>query len=259
MKSTMRTEEARALQLPGSDVYRATHLLYHDALNRDAGVVRLNVEAMRAFSDTLMLSRRHELAGERRAAKEWLDAGGFASGAACPWGQLTHAWMEYVNYEYLKIASAFELHLKARLLFRDFVVHEVDRNDSLYSSLAAEQKGRPVRKEEIIAVSNYVFDGKWNYLPGLKDATIKFSLVTKKPDYRAALSLPDATIDVVDDFRVLRNQIHLPGDIVEAPHLAALSQPAADFIADFINSEVVPWSNALIAQHGLNWQPLNPV
>ena len=254
----MTTEEAKALRLPGSDVYRATHLLYHDALNRDAGV-RLNVEAMKAFSDTLMLSRRDELAGERRAAKEWLDAGGFASGGALPWGPATHVLMEFINYEYLKIASAFELHFKARLLFRDFVVHEVDRNDPFYSRIATYQRARPVRKEEIIAVSDYVFDGNRNYLPGLKDDSIKFSLITKKPGYRAALGLQEATIDVVDDFRVLRNQIHLPGDIVEAPHLAALSRPAPDFIADFINSEVVPWSNALIGQHGLNWQPLNHV
>jgi hypothetical protein len=175
------------------------------------------------------------------------------------WGRVTHALMDFINYEYLKIASAFELHFKARLLGRDFLVHELDRDDPLYRQLATEQKRRPIQTGEVVAVSSYAFDGQRNYLPGLKDASLKFSLMTGKPNYRAALDLPDATIDVVDDYRVLRNQIHLPGDIVESPHLAALSQPADAFIAEFINSEIVPWSNTLIAQHGLNWQPLNPV
>jgi hypothetical protein len=255
----MRTEEAQARQLPGSDVFRATHLLYHDALNRDAGVVRLNVEALKAFSDTLTLSRRQELTEERKATKNWLNAGGLASGVSFPWGQITPRWMEYLNYEHLKIASGFELHFKARLLGMDFVVYEVDRDDPLYRGLAAEQKRRPVQKGEVFAVSGYFFDGNWNYLPGLKDGSIKFSLITRNPNYRAVLGLPDATIDAIDDFRVLRNQIHFPGDIADAPHLAALSQPADAFITGFINSEIVPWSNALIARHGLNFQTLNPV
>jgi hypothetical protein len=55
------------------------------------------------------------------------------------------------------------------------------------------------------------------------------------------------------------NQIHLPGDIVEAPHIAKLSQPASEFIASFINSEIVAWSNVLIARHNLNWRPLDQV
>jgi hypothetical protein len=255
----MTTGEAQARKLPGSDVFRSTHLLYHDPLNRDAAVVRLNVEAIKALSDTVTLSRREAMAAERQAAKEWLDAGGFASGAEFPWGHVTSAWMEFLNYEHLKIACGFELHLKARLIAGDLIVHDIDRSHSLYRSLAADQRTRPIRKAELFGISSYVFNGQLNYLPGVKETSIKFSLITETPDYRAALGLPSATIDIIDDYRLLRNQIHLPGDILEAPHLAALSEPAADFLAAFINTEIVMWSNALITRHGLNWRPLGPV
>ena len=138
----MSTEQAKHQGLPGSDVFRFSHLLYHDPLNRDAGVVHLNVEAYKSFSDTVLLTQRHALAAEQRAAKEWLAAGGFASNIAFPWGTATHAYMEYVNYENLKIASGFELHLKARLLSRDFVIHEIDGRNPDYKSLAKEQEAR---------------------------------------------------------------------------------------------------------------------
>ncbi len=214
---------------------------------------------MKAFSDTVTLSRRNEMAAERQTARVWLDAGGFGSGAPYSWGHVTHAWLQFVNYEHLKIASGFELHLKARLLAADLVVHEVDRSNPLYRGLADGQKQRPIHKTELFGISDYMFNGRLNYLPGLRDLSIKFSLITKRPKYRAVLALPSDTIDVIDDYRLLRNQIHFPGDIVEAPHIAALSQPSADFVAAFINSEIVSWSNALIATHNLNWKPLDPV
>ena len=46
--------------------------------------------------------------------------------------------MEYVNYENLKIASGFELHLKARLLGGDYVLHEIDPKVDCYKALSAE-------------------------------------------------------------------------------------------------------------------------
>jgi len=89
----MSTDQAKHQGLPGSDVFRYSHLLYHDPLNRDAGVVHLNVEAYKSFSDTVLLTQRHALAAEQSAAKEWLAAGGFASNIPFPWAlQLMPTW-----------------------------------------------------------------------------------------------------------------------------------------------------------------------
>jgi hypothetical protein len=118
--------------------------MYHDAVNRDFVVVQLNREALKAFSDTVIVSRRHELAAETAAFKDYLARGGLASGESPPLGAATHAFMEYVNYENLKIACGFELHLKSRLVASDVVVHEIDDHSQDYKALAKEQKGRPI-------------------------------------------------------------------------------------------------------------------
>lgn len=139
MPDHITTEEAKRQGLPGFDVYRYTHLLYHDDLNRDFGVVRLDIEAVKAFSDTVTLARRHALAAEQAAVKQWLNQGGFDANLTYPWGEASLASMEHVNYENLKIASGFELHLKARLLAGDYVLHELDPKVDGYKALAAEQ------------------------------------------------------------------------------------------------------------------------
>lgn len=252
------TEEAKKQSLPGFDVYRYSHLLYHDDLNRDFGVVRLNVEALKAFSDTVTLTRRHSLSAEQAAVKEWLDRGGIEAGLPFPWGEATRASMEYANYEHLKIASGFELHLKARLLARDYVLHEIDAKITGYKALAAEQFDRPIQKQELFAIQPYHFDGRQNYLPGLRAASLKFSWLTDNPAYRAALGLTDQQLDIIGDYRQLRNQVHFPGDIIDVPHIQAFPRPIIEFLAAFINDELVFRSNDLITKYKMGFQPLVP-
>jgi hypothetical protein len=257
MTNHISTAQAKLQGLPGSDVFRFSHVLYHDPLNRDAGVVHLNVEALKSFLDTVVVDQRRALAVEQMAVQYWLAQGGFASEAPFPCGVAIHAYMEYVNYENLKIASGFELHLKARLLANDFVVHEIDGRNPDYKKLAKEQETRPISKTELFAIRSYHFDGKKNYLPGLKEASLKFSKLTDEPDYRKSLSLPDDQLDIIRDYRLLRNQIHLPGDIIESPSIQAYPGPIIDFIVNFINAEIVAFSNTLIARHKLNREPLS--
>lgn len=259
MPPHLTTEEAKRQQLPGFDVYRYTHLLYHDDLNRDFGVVRLNLEALKAFSDTVAIAQRHAIAAEQLAAGQWLAQGGFDSGLSYPWGAALHASMEYANYEHLKIASAFELHLKARLLSQSYILHDIDGSLAGYKGLASEQRDRPIDRSELIAVQSFHFDGALNYLPGLKESSLKFSLLTDKPHYRASLTLPPEQIDIIRDYRLLRNQIHFPGDILEAPHIQAFPRPIIDFLVEFINSEIIAASNTLIAKHKFNYAPLVPL
>ena len=250
------TVEAKRQALPGWDVYRYSHLLYHDGLSRDFGVVRLNVEAMKAFADTVALTQRHALAEEQASVKRWFNQGGFESGLPFPLGHASRASMEYVNYEHLKIASAFELHLKARLLARDYVLHEIDSKTADYKTLAAEQMERPILKQELLSIQPYHFDGTQNYLPGLKDASLKFSWLTDKPAYRAVLELSDQQLDIILDYRLLRNQVHFPGDILETPNIRAYPQPIINFLTSFINSEIVEVSNQLIGKYKMNFRPL---
>ena len=259
MSAHITTDEAKKQALPGFDVYRYSHLLYHDDLNRDFGVVRLNVEAMKAFCDTVTVTQRKSIAEDQAAIDRWHAQGGFQADLPFPWwGDATRAKMEYVNYEYFKIASAFELHLKARLLARDVVVHEIDAKIPEYKVLSRAQSSRPIGKFEVMAIQPYFFDGKQNYLPGLKDTSLKFSLLTDKPLYRSALGLTDVELDIIRDYRVLRNGIHFPGDPMEMPNLQKFPKPIIEFLIDFINREIVDWSNVLITQYKMNRRPLEP-
>jgi hypothetical protein len=198
------------------------------------------------------------LAAEQVAVKQWLIQGGFDAGLPFPWGEATRASMEYVNYEHMKIASAFELHLKARLLARNFVLHVIDKKTAGYKVLAAEQLDRPILKQELFSIQPYHFDGRQNYLPGLKEASLKFSWLTDKPAYRNFLGLSAEQLDIIRDYRLLRNQVHFPGDILESPNIQAFPKPIIEFLTLFINSELVVWSNELISKYKMNYKPLLP-
>ncbi|MDB5842796.1 MAG: hypothetical protein JWP79_106 [Polaromonas sp.] len=250
------TPEARAQGLPGSDVYRYSHLLYIDELHRDHGAVSLNVEALHAFKDTILIARNAELKSEQSKKSDWLAKGGFETGRDYPWGPASVKRMEYINYEHLKIACGFELHLKARLLARDVVIHEIDAKAPGCKDLGLKQVHRPVKRAELLRATNYMFDGKSNYLPGLKNGSLRFSWLIEKPEYASALELEAEVLAVIDEFRELRNQIHFPGDLLETPRIGALQQTIEEFLTKFLNSEVIDWSNSLIQAHKMNRRPI---
>jgi hypothetical protein len=80
---------------------------------------------MKAFYDTISVGRYSELITESLAMSEFVAQKGFLSAEPAPLGPVTFDYMDFYNYECLKIACAFELHLKARLLGRDYIVHEI--------------------------------------------------------------------------------------------------------------------------------------
>lgn len=250
------TTDAKKQALPGSDTFRYSHVLYMDGLHRDFGSVRLNLEALKAFSDSIMVGQRRELEADRAAERNWLAQGGFESGLPDPWGSTSWKSLEYVNYEHLKIASAFELHLKSRLLARDYVVHEIDARLPAYKALEKLQRGRPIKTSELLTIQSYHFDGKQNYLPGLREGSLRFSLFTQSPTYRAALSLTDLELGIIEDYRLLRNQIHFPGDVFDTPNVRRFGRPIIEFLLAFINTEIIDWSNFLIAKHKMNYRQI---
>ena len=256
MPNPMTSKEAKLQLLPGHDVYKSTHSLYLNAHQRDHAVVRLNFESLKAFCDTVTVGQRHQLALERSADKVWLDAGGWNAGLELPPAHSTWAMLEYLNFEYLKIASAFEIHLKARLLSTDHVLQMIDRISPNHKVLAEEQRERPILKAELLSLSEFHFDGAKNYLPGLKGESIKFSWLTDLPKYRAALNLTNQQIDIIQDYRRLRNEIHFPGDALESPNIKAYGGPISNFLVDFINTEIIEWSNRLSAERAFTFKRL---
>ncbi len=253
------TADAKARNLPGHDVFRRSHLLYHDDINRNASVLYLCREALRAFSDTVMIAHRQRILAEVAEGRRYLAAGGPAAGLPPPTSPAIWAQFEWANFENLKVACGFELTLKAILIEKNFIAQEID-DRAPYKSLAIEQRQSPIERGRLMAIGGYRFDGKLNYLPGLRETSLKFFTLVQKPDYRNALALSPDDLDVIDEFRALRNQIHFPGDAIESPKLQALHlralqpngpvSPVADFVVNFINSEVVDRVNRVAKTRG---------
>ena len=66
-------------------------------------------------------------------------------------------------------------------------------------------------------------------------------------------------VEVIEEFRQLRNQIHFPGDILETPRINSLGAPVSQVIADFLNTEVICWTNSLIETYQMNWPKLEQI
>lgn len=236
-------EEAYSSGLPGSDVFIYTHLLYKDDVNRDYGVARLNKEAYIAFKDTVLFSEYAQLAAERR-----LLLNGYTIFTPTSFKRL-----EYINFENFKISTGFELSFKARLLSNNCIINLLNAELPEFNELSKQQKKRPILREEYFLIDGYRYDAQRqiNRLIGLKDESLKFGTILNKPKYKELLNLPDEIIGIADDYRNLRNQIHFPGDIVEAPNL---SQYDGDSlirkIQEFINQYIVKENAMIASRHG---------
>lgn len=245
MKNHISQSDAKAQNLHGHDVFKTSHILYTDDINRDMDVVRLCIEAYRVFTNTIAVHHRHELRLESLAWKKYYRAGGISSGIAMPNDYFSLLRFEYFNFEMLKISTGFELCLKAILIQNNVIVHEIDQKSEIYENLAKEQKTRPVLKFEIIALDGFRFDGKINYLHGIKTSSIPFSTILKQKNYAANTGISSYDLSIINEYRDLRNQIHFPGDIPETPKLNAHKGSSLDFLIDFINKEIVHRANEI--------------
>jgi len=224
-----------------------------DGINRDAGVAELNYEAYKAFADTILMQRSEQLIDEQNRADEFIKSGKRLGANDYPWPCAQLLFGRFRNYEYLKIGCGFELSLKAQLLGRGYVVHEIDRQDSKYSKLANEQKDRPIRIDEIMAVSGYMYNGTHNILPGITGNSKQFSTIIGKVNYRNAYSLNSETLDVISEYKDLRNAIHLPGDPVEAKELKGMSwSEQIEFLQQYIYEQLVLVNRSIVEKHGLS-------
>ena len=210
MTGDIPSAEARRLQLPGHDTYRSSHLLYHDDVNRDAGVIRLNREALKAFRDTVLISSRAELASLRPKVLQFLAEGGIAAGLDYPSNAAEAKLIEYANYEHLKIAAGFELHLKARLLESNVVVHLLDGGARTTAQLARAQKRKPVHRSELFAVTEYRYNGTLNMIQELTPKSLSFSTMLK-PSYATEIQLTDQEWGIIADYGSLGTRFISPG------------------------------------------------
>lgn len=246
-------EEARKQNLPGSDVFIRTQLAYKNELNRDALIVHLNREAYKAFIDTVSIGQFSLLKKESEIASNDFFR--------TPIPPTVLRRMQYFDLDNFKIAAAFELHLKACLLAHDIVIHLINSkvptvNADLFKRLSSKQKQGPVTKQELFAIEGFYYNGEHNVLRGLTSRSLNFEKILTLPSYRSMLGKSEDFLAIVKDYLNLRNQIHLPGDIVEAPSLAKYTGDSLVKVLErFINEEIVAYSNNLVAKW--DFRPIN--
>jgi hypothetical protein len=235
-------EEARKQNLPGSDVFIRTQLAYKTELNRDALVIHLNREAYKAFIDTITIGQYPLLRQETEERKR--DSQLFPP--------TIFRRLEYLDLENFKIAAGFELHLKACLVAKNIVVH-VKANIPAFVDLRRKQRREPVYKDELLIIEGFYYTGQLNILRGLTTQSLTFDTILNTPAYRQHLGKSQEFLEIVEDYRNLRNQIHLPGDPVEAPHINRYEGDSfIRLLVQFINEEIVAYNNKLIDKWKLN-------
>ena len=258
-------EEAAKSKVSGWDVFKKSHLMYMDGVNRHAGVAELNYEAFKAFSDTILIAKSDQIIRESQQQQDFIASGKSLGVDDYPWPNTQIEFGRFQNYEYLKIGCGFELSLKAILLKLGVVIHEIDRNEPRYSRLAKVQKDRPVMIDELFRVSGYMHNGSINILPGITRKSLQFSTMLDINNYKQSIGLDIVTLEVISEYRDLRNMIHLPGDLIESVRLRHMSWlEKIKFIRKYIDEYIVANNRKIVADWGLHkifaieeWQSAN--
>jgi len=253
-------QEAREQNLPGGDSFLWSQLAYKDSLHRDSFVVNLLSEAYKAFMLSASISEYDLILKEQEIETNEIRVN-FPSTTLPIHLTPFHLWRyDNINLENFLISTGFEISIRARLLSTDHLVQEVKNKD--FKALYDKQKKQPIHKNEFFEVSGYYYDEKLgrNYLLGLHSKSINYSLLLKEDNYKNALNLPSEVIEVAEEYRNLRNQIHFPGDAVDSIILNKYQGDSlVRFIVEYINSEIVDFANTINKKNKFNNTPLERI
>lgn len=246
------TQEAKERQLSGWDSYKPIHFAYLNDVNRDHFAVTLNLEAYKVFNLSVTLRHFRELKAEADQVKQQIGNGTF-NFFTDQISALRARQHEFMNLEFFYIAAGFEMAFKSLLMQSNFIVNEIDNGQ--FRDLQARQKARPIHKDEFfeLSKSHYDLEKQQNFFPGLTTKSLSFRTICTKPAYIQVLHISNDLAGVVDDYRNLRNEIHLPGGTVTAPNLDRLGDRAIELLIEFINQRIVLNTNQLIQRHDFRY------
>lgn len=255
--------EAIRIRPQGWDVFKRGHLMYMEGINRKFAVAYLNYDAYKAFSDTILLKRSEDLIDEEHKVDEFTKYGKSLFRDEFPFPETQLLFSHSRTLEYLKIGCGFELSLKSKLLHHRYIIHKIDKSDAKYNLLAAEQRKRPIEIDELTDISDYMFNGTHNVLPGITSQSLQFSTILDKPKYRKVCALNSKTYDIISAYRDLRNLIHLTYASSETSVLTNMSwKDKIQFIRKYIQERIISVNRHIVENYKLHsmfkieeWQP----
>lgn len=248
--------EARKNNLNGCYSFKRSGLAYKDDLHRDMFAISLYHEAYKIFLSSILISRYNIFKEEARKFQESLNNGTHDM-STYQMSTTRSQRIEYINLENFYIATGFELSLKSRLLENNYLINCLEGRGK-FKSLRKMQKERPVHKDELFAISGYFYDEilQRNELVGITEESLNFKLICTEVNYSNTFNLSADLLSIIEDYRNLRNQIHLPGDFPVTPNLSRLGDTATPLIINFINTEIVDRANILNNRHRLKYSEL---
>ena len=166
--------EARRKNLPGCDTFKRTELAYKDNINRDAFVIKLNIESYKVFCSSFLIGDFPNIIKERDQQKEYYrklnENKPETNNLPIFLPPIIQERFEYINLEHFYLATGFELSFKSKLLYRNFIVNILEETPQ-FANLRKEQKKRPINKTELFSISGYFYD-KDNMINRLKGSLL---------------------------------------------------------------------------------------
>ncbi len=239
--------DAITLKLKNCDVFKRSHLFYMKGINRAVAVAELNYEAYKAFSETTLFKEHANIINEEKELENFHKSGKSIGADEYPWPKSLKTFGSYRNLEYLKIGYGFELSLKSKLLDAGYVIHEIDSSDPKYAQIAKKQKKTPIKVDELMSISGYMFNGEQNILPGITSKSIAFSIILEKNAYVKVYTLNNKSLQIIRDYKDLRNTTHLPGDAVETKALSLTTwEDKISFLRNYVNDHIVEHNRVIL-------------
>lgn len=251
------TAEAQEQGLIGADRWKEWSILrYRNEETRDRGVAELYREAITILLDTITLKNRAAILEEYEIWMMFFESihAGTAGNSKSPICPKIRDRRFQLNIENFKIAAGFEIFIKARLFQEGYVPHEIEKATVGCEALAKQQKSRPITVQELLAASPSRFDGTANYWPALSSRSLQFSTLTEKPLYGAAIGLSAQQIQIIDEYRKQRNEIHLPGEIAGIGLRIKNLPDKIAFLVKFINDEIIFRFNEINTRHEIGYE-----
>lgn len=165
---------------------------------------------------------------------------------------LTKKYLKNYVHDYVKIALAVELYLRAKFIDKGILMYIIDK--SKFGELYKRQKSEPIKIDKFIEKSPIMYseEKQRRSIDGLTEKSINFSVLLEEKKYVNYLEIDEVYVNCFDIVRRIRNNIHfLVGNITLNMDLSILYS--------FVNELLVEETNKKITETGMRFNEIKKI
>jgi hypothetical protein len=136
------------------------------------------------------------------------------------------------------------------------LLHVIDARDTRYKQLASEQRDRPVAVSELLAIQDYQFDGRINFLPGISAKSLTFSSITAVRHIAVSLRCRAQHSISSKTTASCATRFTCPGNFHKHLPSQHSVMPRIEFLLPFLNNEIIDWTNGVIEAYDLRFRKI---